>query len=629
MKFSEIQSLKGAFSDECAFTFYNEQPNDVLCIGLLCKYDKAFNLKTIELAHKNKYERYEIKKDTGIAPITVSELDNYIKDFTSKHKIPKSNKVVLFAYLNEQTQADLLFIRNFDVYKDNSGNINFYTDKKSPDIAIFDLFKWVDDSLTDKKSSAKLNYEIGTQIKNHVQNEYDIDILNNPTPAKTGINIFRKNYINPNKPILPPNHLVRTQALLSNWGGVSIAFKRGIFKGNFNYYDARSMFPSCAIAIGALPLKENWERVYDIEDLIKLKGGVATVKFKFPDTERYPCLPISLNDFGHKNWKRTVDIKKIFYPLEGMSYCTSYEIALALDKGANLELVTDNEGLPFAYGYEYGDSQFVKFLRDLRFKKEIYSNEKENWSKAKAYSKLYKNIANFSIGKLLSKYSIHTGCFYPEWNTLIIGKSRAINFKAFELTNAYIGTTDSTITDMNLGNGFVIDGIQYELKKIGTELGILRSKVYYLKDNNKIVHSAHSGLSLLPDDEHLIEQFIKEGLNYPYINHSLPEILNTEQMKRAKINNLKFNQQLKTYWDNQRVLLSDGSTKPLKDESELKKQIWDKMGYYKRFDRISEREINGMKLTVSQKEFKKELWERMKDVSLAQRNLYSIFTNLQ
>ncbi len=612
MKFSEIQSLKGAFSDECAFTFYNEQPNDVLCIGLSCKYDKAFNLTTIELAYKNKHERYEIKRDTGIAPITVSELNNDIKDFTSKHKLPKSNKVVLFAYLNEQTQADLLFIRNFDVYKDKSRNILFYKYSKIElDISVFDLFKWIDDSLTDKKPSAKLNYEIGTQIKNHVQNEYGIDILNNPTPAKTGINIFRKNYINPNKPILPPNHLVRTQALLSNWGGVAIAFKRGIFKNTFRYYDARSMFPSCAIAIGDLPLKENWERVYDIEDLIKLKGGVATVKFKFPDTERYPCLPISLTNFGNK----TSGVKKIFYPLKGMSSCTSYEIGLALEKGADLELVMDNDSEPFAYGYEHGDNRFPVFIQEMRLMKDVFKTDADSFDYPNAYGKLYKNMANFVIGKLLSKYSIYTGGFYPEWNTLIIGKSRSINFKAFELTDAYIGTTDSTITDRDLGNGFVIDGIQYELKKTGTELGILRSKVYYLKNNDEIVHSAHLGLSLLPDDEHLIEQFIKEGLNYPYINHSLPEILNTEQMKRAKINNLKFNQQLKTYWDNQRVLLLDGSTKPLKDESELKKQIWDKIGHYKKFDRISEREINGMELTVSQKKFKKELLENMKCIT--------------
>ncbi len=344
-----------------------------------------------------------------------------------------------------------------------------------------------------------------------------------------------------------------------------------------------------------------------------MKGGIATVRFKFSDTEKYPCLPISLNDFSNKNWKKTTDTKKIFYPLEGLSHCTSYEVKLALEKGAELELVTDDNNEPYAYGFEYGDNRFSTFLREMRLMKDIFKTDADRFDYPKAYGKTYKNLTNFSIGRLLSKFSIYTNSFYPEWNTLIIGKSRAINFKAFELTNAYIGTTDSTITDMDFGKGFVIDGIQYELKKTGNELGILRSRFYYLKENNKIVHSAHLGLSLSPDDEFLIEQYVKEGLYQPYISHSLPEILNAEQMKRAKINNLKFNQQLKTYWDNQRVLLPDGSTKPLKDESELKKQIWDKIGHYKKFARISEREINGTELTISQKEFKKELWERMKD----------------
>ncbi len=265
-----MQKLNGAFKDDCILSYYNDLENNSLCIGLHCTYDKqTFNLKAIELAYEKAHEKYNVNKDTdtGITPITIDELKQYITHFITKYSLTKPDKVFLFTLLDEKTLTNLLFIRNFNVYKDSNGSIKFYDGKPNNDIVIFDLYGWVEDGLNNKKQSAWLYFEVSEQLRNHILKEYSIDILNNQTPAKTGINIFRKNYINPDKPILPPNHLVRKQALLSNWGSVAIAFKRGIFKGNFNYYDAKSMYSSCAVEIAELPIKDDWIRIYDLEDL--------------------------------------------------------------------------------------------------------------------------------------------------------------------------------------------------------------------------------------------------------------------------------------------------------------------------------------------------------------------------
>ena len=54
--------------------------------------------------------------------------------------------------------------------------------------------------------------------------------------------------------------------------------------------------------------------------------GFARVRFRFPPDTRFPSLPVRAGQYG------------LVYPLEGASWCTGFELAVALDQGAAIEV---------------------------------------------------------------------------------------------------------------------------------------------------------------------------------------------------------------------------------------------------------------------------------------------------
>ncbi len=65
----------------------------------------------------------------------------------------------------------------------------------------------------------------------------------------------------------------------------------------------------------------------EIADFIGHVAGFALVKFRFPAGTRFPCLPVDVVDRG------------LLFPLAGESLCTAPEIELALEMGAQVEIL--------------------------------------------------------------------------------------------------------------------------------------------------------------------------------------------------------------------------------------------------------------------------------------------------
>jgi len=334
---------------------------------------------------------------------------------------------------------------------------------------------------------------------------YQIDILSSRTPANTAAIIFLKDYLT--ETIEQHNTQLRRLVLLCSWGGNNQCFVRGHKSGRFSLYDAVSMYPNSCIQLKKLPREQDWKRGESIRDMLRPGniGGVCKVKFQFPDTERYPCLPV---------WSDK--LRGLCYPLTGISCCTLQELRLASKRGAKLVL---------RIGFYYTDG--VDYLQ--RFMYKMLSHKLDAKAKGdKPSEAMFKLMVNSIVGKFTQKtikvdindlldYSRQQGIpveflvniknfprlskkvnlgniFYPEWNCLILGYARATLAEAFIKYNALVGTTDSLITEERLPKTVTINNIPFELKTQGNHLLAVRTRVYCLWNQERIEYIAHHGI---------------------------------------------------------------------------------------------------------------------------------------
>jgi hypothetical protein len=97
------------------------------------------------------------------------------------------------------------------------------------------------------------------------------------------------------------------------------------FDDNWSDFDLSSAYPTAMSLIG-MP---DWRNLYDCKDISAFTAttlGFAEVKFSFPESTRYPCLPVRTEN-------------GLIFPLTGESYCAAPEIVAALALGARLEIL--------------------------------------------------------------------------------------------------------------------------------------------------------------------------------------------------------------------------------------------------------------------------------------------------
>jgi len=388
-------------------------------------------------------------------------------------------------------------------------------------------------------------------LRDFLWNHYKVEILKSPTIASIASHIFRIGYLQePPSPyaILTKYHPYRTKkgewstrgakefryagsldlrklALLCYWGGRAECFIHGFIKGKFKLYDVVSLYPSVSM-LQPLPNKDTEWFPISMNNF-KNEGleGFVCVEFEFPESTRYPCLPVHgvLKD-------------RLYFPLKGISYCTMSEVREALGLGCKIKKIEGYGFIPSEKEFNHDLKAFMKEMLELKSQSPKGSIEHET----------YKLIANALIGKLAQRraednldyaqelYALHGvpldkfrfkgrekvgSTWAPEWASLILGKARAL-MSQFINKGALMTVTDSVLLPINAN---VECEALKELKKVESDLHaepyeieralIVRTRLYALLDaKSEIVKEAHHAVHLTSEQcKEIFEKALEMG----------------------------------------------------------------------------------------------------------------------
>lgn len=413
-------------------------------------------------------------------------------------------------------------------------------------------------------NDAVITQRIFAKMRDYFLETHEVDIIATLTPANTSASIFRKRL---DKKIGQGDTDLRELALRCCWGGRMEAFFRGT-KPNVKEYDATGHHPNSAIALEVLPLEEHWKRTNSLKEWLRFRGGLGKVSFKFPPSERFPCLPIM---------HESKTFQALMFPLEGVSFCTLDEAKQAKRMGASLTLL-------IGFGYNDGSEALSNYLLSLQAQR--------NASKDPAERQLLKYMSNGVIGKFFQKkvgmdlakvqaYAIDKGipfeeairlqgqdwgsgnvtvgsCFYPEWYALILGYARSSICEVARRHNALVISSDSFVTEEDLGEEFEAEKISFGKKAEG-ELICFRTRFYRVGD--KLAHHAvHSKKAA----EVVLREFKAEGTfayGYERFLH-LRESWRDRKPFGCRIE--RPNMTVSLGYDYKRRLMEDGTTEPWK-----------------------------------------------------------------
>lgn len=293
-------------------------------------------------------------------------------------------------------------------------------------------------------------------------------------------------------------------------GGRAECYVHGYLKGKFKLYDVSSLYPSCAM-LQPLPNRDTqWVEITRENFTDKSLEGFVLVEFEFPEGTRYPCLPVhgALRDM-------------LYFPLEGISYCTISEIREAQRLGCKIKQI-------YGFGFKPSESEINHVLAS--FMRDMLKLKVESQKGSVAYEN-YKLIMNALIGKLAQRnpednmdyaqelFTQHgvpmekakrgrkverAGSLWaPEWASLILGRARAL-MSQFINKGALMTVTDSVLLPKRAS-------IECEaltlLRSVGSDLIaepfevasalIIRAKLYALVDSKgEISKEAHHGVHL-------------------------------------------------------------------------------------------------------------------------------------
>lgn len=190
-----------------------------------------------------------------------------------------------------------------------------------------------------------------------------------------------------------------------------------------------------------------------IEDYLGHTMGFAYVKFKFKEGTRFPSLPVRTELYG------------LYYPLQGETYCTAPEIAVAYNMGCEIEILY-GDIIPWIENSEPVFEPFTKVIRELRKKYKGVFKEK-----------IVKDIGNTLYGKVgqnvgfqRNKFDTKTGLSRPASNSPVTNSYFSSHVTGFiravlseMLANVddditvYSATTDGLLTDLLDGEAMLID----------------------------------------------------------------------------------------------------------------------------------------------------------------------------
>lgn len=168
-------------------------------------------------------------------------------------------------------------------------------------------------------------------------------------------------------------------------GGYNISFEMGVLPLSiYNDFDISSAYTTALNSVRPLDFN-NLSFTKDPNDFKGDVLGLARVAFKFPDTCRYPCLPVRSDRFGLIN------------PLQGEAYAMAHEIALALEMGCELKI---SYGLIVPWQSDH--CIFSSFMSDVR-------GQRNNHEKGSLHERLWKELGNSLYGKTAQGLRAKTG----------------------------------------------------------------------------------------------------------------------------------------------------------------------------------------------------------------------------
>jgi len=384
-------------------------------------------------------------------------------------------------------------------------------------------------------------------LRDSLWSKYEVELLKCPSVATVASNIFRINYLHEiavryaditkyqsyrtkkgewsKRRVKESRYAgsldLRKQALLCYWGGRAECYVHGFIEGKFRLYDAASLYPSASM-LQPLPSKETeWIAITKRNMKEKALEGYVCVEFEFPESARYPCLPVHglLND-------------RLYFPLRGISYCTMSEVREAFRLGCRIKNI---HGYGFMASKKEIDHDLKAFMKDmLKLKAQSPKGSLEH--------ETHKLIANALIGKLAQRrpednldyaqelFIAHGvpldrkprgrekvgSTWAPEWASMILGKARAL-MSQFINKGALMTVTDSVLLP---DNAEIECEALNELRKVESDLVaepysieralLVRTRLYALMDGKgEIVKEAHHAVHLSPDQ---VKEIFKKAL---------------------------------------------------------------------------------------------------------------------
>ena len=187
---------------------------------------------------------------------------------------------------------------------------------------------------------------------------------------------------------IPARELYETFPINCYHGGRNECYMMGITPEREWYdYDLAGAYTTWLLDI----LQPDYDNIFhsrNPEDYCGHVMGFALVSFQFPDSVRFPCLPVRTEQFG------------LFFPLAGESWATAPEIALALSLGAE---ITIQQGIIVPWRMDEPHdatnlrkqecSVFLPFVQQVR-------ENRNHHDKGSLEEKFWKEIGNSLYGKL-------------------------------------------------------------------------------------------------------------------------------------------------------------------------------------------------------------------------------------
>ena len=252
---------------------------------------------------------------------------------------------------------------------------------------------------------------------------------------------------------------------------------------DWNDFDLSNAYPTAMSLIG-YPDWDNMNMRPELSDFEHTVLGVAWVDFEFPETVRFPCMPIRTD-------------RGIIFPRRGRSYCTAPEIALAVELGASVR-VLEGAVVPWLSDAIRPFGSFVKDAIEQRNEHPKGSLDNRFWKELvnSLYGKLAQGLRVkrvFNVSDTSMKPLEPSLITNPYFAAFVTGYVRAI---LAEIMNAL---PEHVLVFSCTTDGFLSTATQAEIDaaSTGTLASTYRDTRLLIADSDQIVEQKHQTGRLL------------------------------------------------------------------------------------------------------------------------------------